>query len=402
MPRQVTSRQVMGGAWAVNNLWGRGAIMVKRIIDDDEQRPGWFWKFVRGVLIAILVSAAAIAALSIYVLPPPELPPEPEVAEQPAGPEMIGGIEVSKEPAYTNPAASDQAASEPATTEANTNEAATTETGTPETGIPETVTTESGSTEQPVQQAADQTGTLEPVVLSGPALTVNSEPFDATDDLPLVAVILIDTAANPLLHEVLFSVKLPLTIGVVAGGGGDRETATAARAAGFEVVAELPVAAQGASGGAALEFGMAEEEVATRTLTMMQRLPMAVGALRGQAVPPLDYAVLRGILEALTPLGFGYVDHGVAPGSSSPAKAAREDAFVGVSSFRIPTGASAAEVISGLDLAAADAVKKGGAVVLAVPDEQVILALQLWGEGGVGNLARLGPLSAVIRRQNGG
>jgi polysaccharide deacetylase 2 family uncharacterized protein YibQ len=375
--------------------------MVKKIIDDDEQRPGWFWKFVRGVLIATMVSAAAIAALSIYVLPPPQLPPEPEVAEQPAEPEMIGGIEVSKEPAYTNPAASGEAASESGTTEANTNEAATTQTGTPETGTtatPEMGTTASGTTEQ----TADQTGTLEPVVLSGPALTVNSEPFDATDDLPLVAVILVDTAANPLLHEVLFAVKLPLTIGVVAGSGGDRETATAARAAGFEVVVELPVAAQGGSDGAALEFGMAEEEAATRTLTMMQRLPMAVAALRGQAVPPLDYTVLRGILGALTPLGFGYVDHGVAPGSSSPAKAARQDAFVGVSSFRIPTGASAAEVISALDLAAADAVKKGGAVVLTAPDEQVILALQLWGEGGVGNLARVGPLSAVIRRQNGG
>jgi hypothetical protein len=193
--------------------------MRKKNYDDDEDRPGWFWKFVRGVLIAVLVSAGAVAALSIYVLPPPA-PPPPEPAEAPAAPAMIGGIEVSPEPAYSGGAASDAAAPESGTPESGASQPKLAlpdapATGTPETGAPETVE------------------------LSGPAFSVNAVPVDAPPDMPLVAVILADTASNPLLHEMLFAMDMPLTIGVVAGGGGDRETATAARAAGFEVVAEL-------------------------------------------------------------------------------------------------------------------------------------------------------------------
>jgi polysaccharide deacetylase 2 family uncharacterized protein YibQ len=366
----------MGDVWVGHNLSGWGAAMRKRNYDDDENRPGWFWKFVRGVLIAVLVSAGAVAALSVYVLPPP---PPPVVAEAPVGPVMINGIEVSTEPAYSNGAASGAAAPELGAPQPES-----AETGTPETGAPET-------------------GTLETVELSGPAFSVNAEPFDAPPDMPLVAVILADTASNPLLHEMLFSMKVPLTIGVVAGGGGDRETATAARAAGFELVAELPVAPPGASGGSALEYGMAEADAASHTLTLIQRLPMAVAAARAQdAVKQPDPSVLKGMVSALMPLGFAFVDHGMAPEDQSTFVAAGLEMPIGVSRFNVPAGVSAVEVIAMLDLAAADAARRGGAVVFAPPDEQVILALRLWGEVGAGNLAQLAPLSAVIRRQNGG
>ena len=86
----------------------------------------------------------------------------------------------------------------------------------------------------------------------------------------------------------------------------------------------------------------------------------------------------------------------------SAAAAAGLGGIVGVSRYTIPAGASAAEIIAVLDMAAADAARRGGAVVFAAPGEQLILALQLWGGEGAGNLARLAPLSAVIRRQRGG
>lgn len=373
----------MGDVRLGHFLSGWGAVMRKKNFDDDEKRPGWFFKFLRGVLIAVLVSAAVVAILSIYVLPPPKLPPtlppEPETAAEPTGPVMVGGIEVSTEPAYSNSTAPDAAAPE----------AGTAEPGTPES-------------ENPAPAAAEP-ATLEPVELSGLAFSVNAVPFDADPDMPLVAVILADTASNPLLHEILFSMNMPLTIGIVAGGGGDRETAAAARVAGFEVVAELPVSAPGATGGAALEYGMTEADAASRTLTLVQRLPMAVAAARAQDAAMLpDPSVLKGMVDALGPLGFAFVDHGVAQGDRSTFVAAGLDLPIGVSRFSIGAGASAAEVISILDLAAADAVERGGAVVFVAPDEQVILAVQLWGELGGGGLARLGPLSAVIRRQNGG
>jgi polysaccharide deacetylase 2 family uncharacterized protein YibQ len=334
--------------------------MRKRIYDDDEERPGWFWRFVKGVLVAVVLSAVAVVVLSVYVLPPPKpSAPEPVVD---TGPEIVSGIEVATTPAYTAPAGSDAPAA-----------------------------------------PAPEPETLEPVVLSGPALSVNAAPFDSAPGTPLVAVVLDDTAANPLLHGLLFAMDLPLTVGVVAGGGGDRETATAARAAGFEVVAQLPLVAQGQSGGAALEYGLPEDVAAERTLTLMQRLPMAVAAgraLTSRSQP--NNTVLRGMVSALEPLGFGYLDHGVAPSDWSTVVAVSPAMPIGVSRFTIPPGASAAEVIAVLDLAAAEAARDGGAVVFAAPGEELILALQLWGDPGAGSLAQLAPLSAVIRRQNGG
>jgi polysaccharide deacetylase 2 family uncharacterized protein YibQ len=196
---------------------------------------------------------------------------------------------------------------------------------------------------------------------------------------------------------------MPLTVGVVVGGGGDRVTADAARKAGFEVVAQLPLTGQGRSGGAGLEYGLPEDEAADRTLTLIQRLPMAVAASRPLAAgPPPNASVLRGILSVLAPLGFAYVDHGVAPEDASAAASAGLGGIVGVSRHTVPAGAGAAEVLAVLDRAAADAARRGSAVVFAAPGEQLILALQLWGGEGSASLARLAPLSAVIRRQRGG
>jgi polysaccharide deacetylase 2 family uncharacterized protein YibQ len=201
----------------------------------------------------------------------------------------------------------------------------------------------------------------------------------------------------------LFSADLPLTVGVIAGGGGDRETAAAAREAGLEVVAQLPLARQGQSLGAGLEYGLSEEAAADRTLTLIQRLPMAVAASRPLAAPvPPNASVLHGILSVLSPLGFAYVDHGVAPEGGSTAEAAGLGAIVGVSRHTIAAGAGAAEILAVLDRAAADAARRGGAVVFAAPGEQLILALQLWGGEGSASPARLAPLSAVIRRLGGG
>ena len=339
---------------------------MRKRFDDEDERPGGFWRFVRGVLLALVVSVGAVVALSVYVLPPPA-PPAPEPVEAETGPEMISGIEVATTPAYTG-----------ATTGA---------------------TTGASGPDAP----AAQPETLDPIELPGPAFSVNAVPFEAEPGTPLVAVVLDDTASDPLLHGMLFSVKLPLTVGVIAGGGGDRVTADAARKAGFEVVAQLPLVRQGQSGGAGLEYGLSEDEAADRTLTLIQRLPMAVAVSRPlAAVAPPNASVLRGMLSVLAPLGFAYVDHGVAPEDRSTAAAAGLGGIVGVSRHTIPAGASAAEILAVLDLAAADAARRGGAVVFAPPGEQLILALQLWGGEGSTSLARLAPLSAVIRRQRGG
>ncbi len=347
---------------------------MRKRYNDDEKQPSSFWRFVRGVIFALLVSAGAVAVLSIYVLAPPKPPPEPKVVEEKTGPEMISGIEVSTQPAYTLPNIS---------TSDDTGPVAA----------------------SPVEGVADAPapGTFGEVQLSGPALTINAAAFESEPGIPLVAVVLDDTAANPLLHELLFSTKLPLTIGVVIGGGGDRETATAARQAGFEVVAQLPFTAEGQPGSAWLEYSNSRDEAARRTLTMIQRLPMAVAASRPLAANTPPNAIVRsGIIDALAPLGFAYLDHGVASEDEPIVDTIELDRVVGISRYVIPAGSSAAAAVSVLDQAAIDAARRGGAVVFAAPDDQLIVALQLWGGEGSASAARLAPLSAVIRRQNGG
>ena len=356
-----------GTARRVDKVSGWVATVRKRI-DHEDERPGGFWRFVRGVVVALVVSIGAVAVLSLYLLEPPKPPaPEPAGSETAAetGPELVSGVEVATTPAYTAPAGS-------------------------------------AGSDAPASQAA-QPGAFDPIELPGPAFTVNAVPFEAEPGTPLVAVVLDDTASDPRLHPLLFSTDLPLTVGVIAGAGGDRETASAARAAGFEVVAQLPLTGPGQANGAGLEYGLPEAEAADRTLTLIQRLPMAVAASRPLAAPaPPNAAVLRGMLSVLSPLGFAYLDHGVAPEDASTAEAADPGAIVGVSRHTIAAGAGAAEILAVLDRAAADAVRRGAAVVFAVPGEQLILALQLWGGEGSAGVARLAPLSAAIRRQSGG
>lgn len=330
--------------------------------DDEEARANWPWRLAKGVVAGAVVSVTAAAALSIFVLPPPAPLPPPQSSEATAGaggePTVIDGIEVSSEPAYSG--------------------------------------TASAATDPFAEADA-------PMQLSGPALVVNAEPFAAEPDMPLVSVVLGDAGANPLLHEMLFSLGMPVTIGVVAGAPGDEVTARQARAAGLEVVAELPLAQPGASEGAALEYGLPAGEAAERTQLLMRRLPMAVAATPGGDAPlPPDAGVLGGMLDALGPLGFAYLERGLAPGQSPDLASDGLERIVAVSRFAVPPGASAAEAHAVLDRAAAEAAETGAAVVMAAAEEQVLLAVQLWGGEGVDGMAYLAPLSAVIRRQNGG
>ncbi len=365
--RQVRARQAgvarAHGFAESDRISGVGFDMRRRI-DDDEERPPWGWRLTKGVLTGIVVCGAAVAAISIYVLPPPAPPPPAQTAS--GDPKVVDGIEVSSGPAYFG--------------QAEPGDDATTE--------PEAV-----SDEVP-------TG---PIELSGPALAVNAAPFEAAPDEPLLAVVLDDAGADPLLHETLFALDMPLTIGVVAGAAGDVVTARKAQNAGFEVVAELPLARPDASEGAVLEYGMDAQLAAERTMLLMRRLPMAVAATRPlAALAPPDGRMLDGILDALGPLGFAYLVHGVEPGALPPMISDGLDRIVAVSRFTIPAGATAADAHGILDRASAEAEERGGAIVVAKAEEPILLALQLWGGDEAVTTTRLAPFSAVVRRQHGG
>lgn len=329
-----------------------------RRYDDEDVRPNWLWRLLKGMVAGAVMSGAGLVVLSIYVLPPPAPPPAAETAGT-GEPQVVDGIEVANRPAYFGAA----------------------------------------TAEAPVE--AEMAG---PIALDGPALAVNAVPFEADPAVPLVAVVLDDVAADPLLHEALFAMDIPLTVGVVAGADGDQATARAARGAGYEVVAELPLAARGQGSGAGLEYGLSRQEAAERALLLMRRLPMAVAAAWPLAAPAApDPGVLAGLLGAIGPLGFAWLEHGVLPGMQPAVASDGVEQIVAVSRFTVPPGAPATDAYAILDMAAAEAAEHGGAaVVLAPTEEQVLLALQLWAGAGAAGMAQLAPLSAVIRRQNGG
>lgn len=326
-----------------------------RKLEVDEGGSGWLWRFVKGVVVAVVLCGLVAVGLSLFVLPPAEPPPAPATSDQPAKPEMIAGIEVSQTPAYSQPA----------------------------DAVP-----------------AQSPGALPPIALSGPALAVNAVPFEADNETPLVAVVLDDTAAKPLLHELIFAQELPLTVGVVAGRDGDGVTAEGARSAGMEVLAELPIARPGVAMGDELVYGLPEEEAMRRADLLMRRVPMAVAASQPMAenIPP-DASVLLGIGAALQPHGFGWLDKDVALMDAAPGKAAGLPVPVAASRFAVPEGADLAAVLQVLDAAAEDAKIRGAAVVLAPPSEAVMGAMQLWSSTGA---AKLAPLSAAIRRLSAG
>ncbi|NIP77407.1 MAG: hypothetical protein GTN90_16125, partial [Xanthomonadales bacterium] len=141
---------------------------------------------------------------------------------------------------------------------------------------------------------------------------------------------------------------------------------------------------------------MPEADSALRTLTLMQRMYMAVAVSRPLAsVIPPDQPVLSGVAGVVGPLGFAYLDHSVSPDSESSAKvlglAQAKGALVEVSRHSIPPGANAVEAHAVLEGASADAAERGWAVVVASPSEPLVQALLLWAGEGDGGLARLAP-----------
>lgn len=347
---------------------------MRRRFDDEDERPNWLGRLIKGIIAGAVVSGAAVAAISLYLLPPPAPPPPPgqqASAGEDGGPKVIDGIEVSSEPAYFGMTRAEGEADATAAAAVGESAAPPAETG--------------------------------PVELDGPALVANAEPFEAVPDMPLVAVVLDDVGANPMLHEMLFTLDMPLTVGVLAGGAGDRVIAAAAREAGFEVVAQLPLAGPGEAGGGALEYGLPSGEAAERTALLMRRLPMAVAASLPLAAPaPPDRNMAKGIMAELGPMGFAWLEHGVGRGESPTVRPDGLERIVGVSRLTIPAGANAAEAHAALDRAAAAAAENGAVIVFAAADEAMLLALQLWAGTGEAGIAQLAPLSAAIRRQNGG
>ncbi|MEM1343154.1 MAG: divergent polysaccharide deacetylase family protein [Pseudomonadota bacterium] len=226
--------------------------------------------------------------------------------------------------------------------------------------------------------------------LDGPALDINARPFDG-QGRPLMAVILTDAGASTLARETLLSLPAPLTLAIAPGDPFDIDLAGAARATGYEVLAQL-----GIGEGATIASGLSDVEIADRAEAAMEQLSMSVGALPITADgAPVDDRVARALIAVLERNGFAFV------GASDEAPARNFAGAFGVPftgrTTTVPTDVTPDDAYAALT-ATAEAANANGTAVLSGPASRAMLeALLLWSVDNAGGAVVLAPLSAVIK-----
>jgi hypothetical protein len=257
-----------------------------------------------------------------------------------------------------------------------------------------------GTAAEPSGERADAPPEL---ALAGPALSVNAAPFEAPPDQPILSVILRDPGPGAIEPETLLSLAMPLTVAVAPGG--ERASALALEAArsGYEVVAEIPIAAgPAAAGGPAIRPGMSDLEIAEETRRILARLDTAVAATgRPEEGAVIDERTLRGMLAVLGQHGFGMIGRGGEADVVAAAVAGAMSVRYADPGARLGAEADAEAVYAALDEAAARARTTGTAVISVPGTLPALQGLQRWALEKSGREARLAPLSAVLRRAAG-
>ena len=291
---------------------------------------------------------------------------------------------------------------------------ATTEDAQGESGNEETTSAQDATPPQDATQTEVETQTEEPAEsaeprvpeLDGPALTVNARDFEAPEGAPLLAVVLEDAGNGAVPNEALTLMTMPLTLAIRANGEGARELAEAARGAGHEILAELPIDREEegvAVAPGALASSVPPEQLDALTNQYLAELDLAVGA-----TAPVDVRMLnnqRAMEVVLSPVathGFAYVDLKAGIGSAAR-RIAGETGLVYVESNRyVPVDATEEQVYQMLEGASFQARRKGSAVVAVSASQQALKALVRWGLERGGQEVWFAPLSAVIARQKDG
>ncbi|MGB3553725.1 MAG: divergent polysaccharide deacetylase family protein, partial [Jannaschia sp.] len=218
------------------------------------------------------------------------------------------------------------------------------------------------------------------------AITANAEPFSNPQDLPLLAIILIDDglAAGDSADVPTLDVRITMAVDPATAGA---EAATQAyRAAGREVLVlarSLPV--------------NGTEQDAETALVAISR---AVGVL--DAPDPAivtDGAARAALLAAMRKAGLGLV---VWPGGSKERTAAARQAGVPARAFaRILADGDGVDIARSLDRAALTATQEGSAIVVANASPGMIQAISSWADGATARSVVLAPVSHILRGAGG-
>ncbi len=356
------------------------------------------------------------AATESGVMPTPDVEPraprEPSVAQSPAAPQNPSIQEnptpvLQAEPEQTEPVPTETVSTEPVPAEPVPAEPAATEPD-PETpdqgGVKIAALPQAGNDTAPLrptigtrvvpltERNKPATAPAEPAAQSdpgpnadGPAIEAFAAAFENPDDLPMMAIVLIDDAAS-IGVEALRDFPYPLTFAVDPSLPDAAARMAAHRKAGFEVVVliDLPQAASAQ-----------DAEVAMSVL--LQAVPEAVAVLEGTKG---GIQGNRGLSDQVTAIvgdaGMGLITQ--SKGLNTVSKLAARDGVPAAPVFRDFDGAgqSARVMRRFLDQAAFRAGQKGAVIMLGRIRPDTISALLLWGLQDRASRVALAPVSAAL------
>jgi hypothetical protein len=251
--------------------------------------------------------------------------------------------------------------------------------------LPQVGTEDSGVAVSPAETAAPAD-----TIATGPnALRDHAAPFDATEDRPLMAVILIDDPEGGLAPDMLTRFTFPVAFALDPLAPDAPARAAAYRAAGFEVVILADILPEGAT--------PADAEVALAAAQAL--MPQAVAVLdtpdsRIQG----DRPILDATVAALAETGHGLVafPRGLNAAEQSAARADVPAATV----FRLLDDEDQRATVITRFLARAGfaATSEGAAIVVGRTRPDTVTALFSWALGSRSEAVAIAPLSAVLLR----
>jgi polysaccharide deacetylase 2 family uncharacterized protein YibQ len=265
-----------------------------------------------------------------------------------------------------------------------------------------------------VPEGTEKDGALTLTATVGPALRYRFELAGPKTEVKkakpaaLLALILDDfglggpTSVEPGFYDISF----PLTVAILPTGREIAAVADSAKAAGFEILLQIPMEPKGyptvSAGPGSILVDLPGKEIRKRVRKFAELLPGAAGASGHMgSLATQDRDVMRAVLEELRREDFYFVDHLTSPHSVVASVAAE----VGVSALEVDypgqtdwPGATRRQVEAGIGRLAALARNRGYAVGSLRPRPETLEALRRTLPGLEATGVRVVPASAVSRR----
>jgi polysaccharide deacetylase 2 family uncharacterized protein YibQ len=235
------------------------------------------------------------------------------------------------------------------------------------------------------------------LALAGPAIEVNASDTSIGRSAAALAIVLSD-AGEPggLTPELLSGIPFPVTVGILAGTEGAADLAAAARAAGHEVLVQLPTEA--VEGRVAEEQailpGLAGDAAAARALTLLAGLPEGV-AVSTWPASASQGAGGQALMAVLAEHGFGYLENRSFAGGVAEREAKEAGVVFAAADRTIQRRATPTQMAQQIGQTGNDAGRSGPQIVIMPATADALKAAIEWSLTSSG--VRPVPLSAVMK-----